>query len=129
MSSTRSHKARQLRSQLARHKADIATITGKIGALERDLKAKRTGQAKIEAQLEKLEAEAAVKVTDHAVIRYLERVQGLDVVAVRRQILHPAVIEAVSVLGGNGSYPHPDGYVLKMAGGVVVTVTNSGTPE
>lgn len=126
MSSSRSHKARQLRSQHARAKADIATITGKIGALERDLKAKRNGLAKIEAQLEKLEAEAAVKVTDHAVIRYLERVQGLDVAAVRRQILHPSVIEAVATLGGNGSYPHPDGYVLKMASGVVVTVTCNG---
>lgn len=123
MKSTRTRRSRQLRSQLARERADIASIEGKIASLGADLKAKRASVAKLEGELSKLDPNAAPRVSDHAVLRYLERVEGVDVGAVRRAILHPNVLDMVATLGGDGSYPHPDGYVLKMAGGVVVTVT------
>ncbi|WP_226779541.1 hypothetical protein [Oceaniglobus trochenteri] len=58
-------------------------------------------------------------VSDHAVLRYLERVKGLDVEAVRREIGHLVDIHldhpgASGVINGGFSY--------RIRGGVVTTV-------
>jgi hypothetical protein len=126
MKSARTHRSRQLRSQLAKAKADVTTLESRMTALGADLKAKRITVAKLEAELSKLDHSAAPRVSDHAVVRYIERVEGVDIVAIRKAILHPKIMEMVATLGGSGSFPHPDGYVIKMADGVVVTVTVSG---
>lgn len=34
-------------------------------------------------------------VTDHAVLRYLERVKGMDIDAIRREILTPGVVASI----------------------------------
>lgn len=67
-----------------------------------------------------------VDVSDHAVLRYLERVEGVDVAAVRRRIAAAVRIserhEGVSgVLHGGLRY--------KIRDGVVVTVLFSSQPD
>lgn len=61
-----------------------------------------------------------ITVTDHAVLRYLERVQGMDIRAVRREIAdrcdvaadHPGVTAVLS-----------SGHRFILRGGAIVTVT------
>jgi hypothetical protein len=66
-------------------------------------------------------------VTDHALVRYCERVLGLDMEAVRKIIFDlcagPATINATCV--------RRDGFKYEMVAGRVVTVTpdNGGTPS
>ena len=45
-------------------------------------------------------------VTDHAIIRYLERVMGVDIERLRRLVL-PAVTERSAKTLGDGVYPTP----------------------
>lgn len=63
-----------------------------------------------------------VSVTDHAVLRYLERVKGFDVEAVRRHIVDmcdgPAAVGAVVV--------NAEGVKFEIRGNVVVTITPKG---
>lgn len=64
-------------------------------------------------------------VTDHAVIRYLERVKGVDVDAIRTEIGHKA--EAAIKLGACSVLS--DGFRYKIAeNGSVVTVTPAHEP-
>jgi len=65
------------------------------------------------------------RVTDHAVLRYLERVQGINVELVRRTIGH-RVGRAVD-LGACGLTL--DGINYKIEGGVVVTVLIANRPD
>lgn len=62
-------------------------------------------------------------VTDHAVIRYLERVQGVDIEGLRRQIGrlvdHGLEAGACGVISG--------GFVYRIEGGCVVTITRRHT--
>lgn len=62
-------------------------------------------------------------VTDHAIVRYLERAAGLDIDEVRRRILPPA-LEALARKGGRGTFPIPgeEGMRAVIDNGVVVTV-------
>ena len=67
-----------------------------------------------------------VRVTDHAVLRYLERAMGLNVEVVREHILQicsgPAAFGAVSV--------RTEGIKFEIAGGAVVTVVQDhGRPS
>lgn len=62
----------------------------------------------------------APTLTDHAVLRYLERVQGVDVGAARASILPPTVVEMIQKLG-SGVYP-VGSFRIKVVKGSVVTV-------
>lgn len=64
-------------------------------------------------------------VTDHAVLRWLERVQGVDIEGVRREIGQMA--DKGIVAGACGVISH--GMVLRIADGVVVTVAPQHEPD
>lgn len=52
-------------------------------------------------ELEKV-AKATIRVTDHAVVRYLERFQGIDVNSVKQSIIDKVDLDSLKVLGGSG---------------------------
>jgi hypothetical protein len=59
-------------------------------------------------------------ISDHAVLRYLERVKGVDIAAVRAEMASPALDQAVTfgapvLIGKHGER-------LVIRGGIVVTV-------
>ncbi len=79
--------------------------------------------ADVERQISKLQTPAAHKpyVSDHAVVRWLERVRGMDMAAVRREILTPErahVIETLSPV----TVKTAEGIDLVVRDKVVVTV-------
>lgn len=59
-----------------------------------------------------------IPVSDHAVLRYLERVQGLDIERLRREI--GARVDLAVELGACGVII--DGFSYRIDGGVVTTV-------
>lgn len=61
------------------------------------------------------------QVTDHAVLRYMERVLGIDVSALRAEILPPMRAKAVKTIG-NGRLPLGNGLDLVIKGGQVITI-------
>lgn len=62
-------------------------------------------------------------VTDHAVVRYLERVQGVDIEGLRREI--GRVVDQGLEAGACGVIS--GGFVYRIEGGCVVTVTRKHT--
>lgn len=63
-------------------------------------------------------------VTDHAVVRFLERVKGMDIDAVRAEIAEKA--STALELGASGAVV--DGFSYKIAGGRVATVMEANRP-
>ncbi|SMH35978.1 hypothetical protein [Maritimibacter sp. HL-12] len=66
-----------------------------------------------------------VQVSDHAVIRYLERVPGMDVETIRREIGRK--VDRGADLGACGV--QIGGFVYKIRDGVVTTVLLASQPE
>lgn len=64
-------------------------------------------------------------VSDHAVIRYLERVRGVNIDRLRAQI--GKVAEQGLEMGACGAISN--GFVYKIRGGVVTTVTHQSRPD
>jgi hypothetical protein len=60
-------------------------------------------------------------VSEHSMLRYLERVHGIDLVKVEQAILTTAIREAVAVCG-NGKFPSGTGFRAVVQDNTVVTV-------
>ena len=61
------------------------------------------------------------KISDHAIVRYLERVKGMDIEAIKKEILPPHVHADTKVMG-NGYYPVNGKHKVRVKNGVVITV-------
>lgn len=66
-----------------------------------------------------------ISVTDHAVVRYLERVEGMDVERLRIEI--GRIVERAAGLGANGVIV--DGYRYVLADQAVTTVLTASKPD
>ena len=65
---------------------------------------------------------AKLSVSEHAILRYIERTLGVGTGRIERDILDE-IEKAVKVLGGKGKFPLMDGEMVAVVkGGVVVTV-------
>ena len=64
-----------------------------------------------------------IKVSDHALIRYLERVKGMDIEAIREEIIDDEIERQISILGGHGAYLNKDqSYRVRIQDNTAVTV-------
>lgn len=98
-----------------------------VYAAERKMNALSDECRALEQRLEALKPKA-IRVSDHAIVRYLERQAGIDVEAIRTAILSPTLTSAVAVLGGSGRFP-VNGFNVVMKDYTVTTITpQSGTP-
>lgn len=80
--------------------AEIETIDQQMKKLQSDLTALSAARAKLTVTRASLEEQIRDHqkppvVTDHAVLRYLQRHQGIDVEAIRKRLLSPTVITAM----------------------------------
>lgn len=62
-----------------------------------------------------------IGVSDHALVRYIERVKKIDLTHVRNEILEKGVANSVGALGGQGIYPC-DGFRAVVRNNMVLTV-------
>lgn len=77
----------------------------------------------LEQELAKLKYTDGIRVSDHALVRYLERVEGVDFTAVKQKIVNENLMNVVNTLGGNGKFPQ-DGYTVVMQKNIIVTITD-----
>lgn len=82
-------------------------------------------RANIEFLLSKIsKEEERIQITDHAVIRYIERIEKRDMEALRKSIVTDVLLQQVKTLG-DGTYPVCTDYARYRAvvsGGCIVTI-------
>ena len=69
----------------------------------------------------KLENKETLKVSEHAILRYLERVKVYNIEEIEKIILSDSVKGLVEKLGGNGTYPN-EGFSVVMKNHTVTTI-------
>lgn len=68
-------------------------------------------------------AQPRIKVTDHALIRYLDRVGDYDIEEIRRQMVTKELRHTIKLVGNNGKFPVGDGkHVYVISDGTIVSV-------
>jgi len=76
-----------------------------------------------EKEKTKLVNDKGIIVSEHAILRYLERVGKLDIESVQKQILTKEVENQIGILNGNGKISI-DGYTIVIKNSVITTITN-----
>jgi hypothetical protein len=115
-------KIKKLRSQLANLQGDKEAILVELSLKRNELNHKIGQIKKLEKLIKKLDCKKELKVSEHAILRYFERVMGVDIQMIERRILSDKIFEYVEKLGPNGTYPN-DGHSVVMKDGTVTTIT------
>ena len=78
-------------------------------------------EKQLKDKIEALQKPKELRVTEHAILRYLERVNKIDLKEIEKAILTPELIKMTEVLGKNGKFPIND-FNIVIRDGSVVTV-------
>jgi transcriptional regulator of aromatic amino acid metabolism len=114
-------KIKQLQSQLKKMTVDTEVLKIEVANKQREYNQKLQAIAKLKEAIGSLNNNSNVKVSEHAIIRYLERVKGLDVSEIEKEILTDDILSLIEKLGGSGKYPVKD-FQIVMKDYTVTTV-------
>lgn len=112
---------KQLQSQLNNMRADADALKIEIANKQREYNQKLQAIEKLKNEMVKLTNSENLKISEHAIVRYFERVKGFDIEQVEKEILSEQVVKLVEQLGGNGQYPN-EGFSVVMKNYTVTTV-------
>ena len=111
-----------LQSQLNTAKGEWEALKIESANKQRECSNKKFQIDNLENEILKLTKKGnTIKVSEHAVLRYLERISGLSIENVEGLILNENVLNMVSKLRGNGSYPN-NGFKVVIKNNVVVII-------
>ncbi len=120
MSVKNSQQLKQLQTRKAKLEVDIK-------ALEKDAKEKQQAHSKALNALKSVCREISdlqnseIVVSEHAIIRFMERAMGLDIEQIKQQILTADNVRAIEAMG-DGKYPGPEGLSVVVKNRTVVSV-------
>ena len=66
----------------------------------------------LKERIDKLDEDTSIRVSEHAIVRYFERVKGFNIIDIEKEILTDEVLDLVDKLGVTGGYPNKDFKVL-----------------
>ena len=110
-----------LQSQLNIMLAEAAALRVEVTIKQKEHNQKLQSIENLKKEMAKLNSDEVLKVSEHAIVRYFERVKGFDIKEVEKEILSKQVVELVEKLGGNGSYPN-NGFSVLMKNYTVTTI-------
>lgn len=116
----RSAELKGLQSRLKEYRAQLAELEQRKRDVTDECVRKQQQVFGIEKQIHLMSAEN-VTISEHALLRYVQRVYNLDLEAISKQILPDPVKEQVLTLG-DGIYPVQESHKCVVKGNVVVTV-------
>ncbi len=117
------------RTEYKRLQVLLEKLEGELGALKKqkisigqEIQDKNTQVTKVRNELKKLNKKSDnIIISEHAILRYLERVKKIDLELLCAEILTKEVIENYQKLG-DGKYPINDEYKVVIKDNVVLTV-------
>lgn len=115
------HKLKRLRSQLAIAMGEREALKIKVSNVQREYNTKANEVKTIEREIAAAEKPEVLRVSEHALLRYLERVKGINIAELEKEILSESVVKLVEQLGGSGTYPN-EGFSVVIKNFNVVTV-------
>ena len=120
MSINSTQKLKQLQTQASTLEADLQCLADEQmnAASKKDQVSERLKA--IQSEMELLKKTEPV-ISEHAIIRYLQRVKGLDIEEIKNAMLDDRLKHAIVTLG-DGKYPIGNGHYVVVKNRVIVTV-------
>lgn len=116
------HELKALQVRLSKAEADAKTARETAADANRAADAAVKVVQRIKDQIAAASTEP--QVTEHALLRYIERAYGVDLEEIRKQIMTPQMANAIRTLG-SGKYPLPGGGKAVVKGLNIVSVVEA----
>lgn len=115
---------KQFQSQLSAIENDIIALKSELSIKNREMTQKETIRKELKRKIENFGRFDDIIVSEHAILRYLERIGGLNIDEIQAKILSKSVMELINSLDANdGQYPvKEEGFSIKLKNKVVVTI-------
>lgn len=110
-----------MQSQLNSLNADMAALNLLISEKQKELAVKAQSARTIKKAIDNIAKNAETEISEHAYLRYFERVLGFDLVDIKQKILNDRVKNMITTLGDTGKYPM-DEYLLVLKDNTVITI-------
>jgi hypothetical protein len=76
----------------------------------------------LQSQLDKITTPIEIKFLEHAIYRYLQRVDTSQFNRIKQDILTSEMVEMINMSGGSGKFTHKDGYLVVVENGTIKTI-------
>jgi chromosome segregation ATPase len=120
---------RKLATEISDLQAEAKTLKDRESAVRSSIQAKQSELKRLREKVEKAKATGGkLIVTEHAILRYIERVMGINLDELRATIVPPAVETLVRNMG-DGVYPVEGTHKLRVVNGTVVSLLGLQEPE
>ena len=116
--------AKEIQSQISKKRGEIDALKLEIGQKQKELSLKEKQLEELNNRLNKMfVGSTQLQATEHSMLRFLERVKGLDLREVEKEMLSdPKLIEAINTLGGNGTFPYKNQFQFVIRNNSIITV-------
>jgi hypothetical protein len=114
-------KIKQLQTQLLKAGSDADVLRVELGVKTKEYQQKLDTIKVLKSEIDRASKTTRLKVSDHAIIRYFERVKGYNISEIEQEILNDKIKVMIETLGGNGTYPN-DTYSIVMRDYTVTTI-------
>lgn len=111
-----------LNTQLGKAKGEYESLKIQVKHLQKQSTLKKEEIQELEKKISYLEKPKELVVSEHAILRYFERVLGFNIEEIRTKLLDQQVRDCVEALGGNGTFPTKDNIKLIIRDKVVTTI-------
>lgn len=115
-------KIKGLQSQIKAYKADADLLKSLLSNTQKEFNQKQKKIQELEELVKSLTDIKNLNVSEHAIVRYFERVRKEDIEAIKKEILNDSVRSLVSVLGGNGTFPFNENFSVVIKNFTVTTI-------
>jgi len=112
---------KQLKSQLKKVEGEIEAINVNIKNKQKEINQKSNITRSLNDKIKNLNISEELDVSDHAIVRYLERVKGVNIDEIKKEILNDNIVRLIETLGGSGKYPN-DNFTIVMKDNMVITI-------
>jgi len=113
------HDLKQLEVRRGKLQAEYKTALSELTDVREKLQRIERTMRSLEEQIAHSKTQPVV--SEHAILRYAERVMGLDISEVQKQIMTPSILRAIETLG-SGKIPLANGVVAIVKDKVVVSI-------
>lgn len=116
---------KQLNSQLSILEGNRKALNIQCAQIQQNLSENKKQIAKIKKSIDdlKIKESQELTITEHALLRYCERILGISIEDIKKEILTPELNKLVDTLGSTGTYPYKE-YQLKVIDKTIITIIN-----
>jgi hypothetical protein len=103
--------------------SDAEIIKSKLTSIQKEYEQKLKSINELQQKIKVYNADENIRISEHAILRYIERVNNVDLKNIQKEILDDDVIRCSKMMGGTCTI-HKEKYSVVIKDCVVVTITS-----